>query len=434
MRDTQEGEPNNVARVDLRDRIRLDVLGHLKQLGLSIEGKSLANQNENQDKESIRKIHSLQRTRALDRDRDFLGKLGTSVLKNFASGKEIEPTKITPTLELVETGQESADIFRVACLSWSVPVSKGFGRRIRCLVRDGNNGKVMGILGITDPVFNLRARDTWIGWNQQQRRESLINVMDAFVLGALPPYSSLICGKLVASVVTSTELAKIFAHKYYKSESVIKKRTISPRLALVTTTSALGRSSIYNRLKFKNRLLFIPLGMTEGYGHFHFPEPIIEKMRSFLRRSHHKYADGHKFGAGPNWRMRLIREALHRVGLPPDILCHGVKRQVFAVPLLKNTKEFLRGEHKRIRSDYLPLSDLASFCLERWILPRAGKNTFYREFDVQYWRQLLALEPDDSRHSDAADPIAVSFPEAQYASVGWPFVEKPIGVNAKPTN
>lgn len=383
-------------RVDLRDRIRLHVLEHFEELGLTVKGDALFDEGQTQNKEAIRKLHSPQRTRVLQRDKEFVERRGVALLGNFASGKEVDPARISPVLEVVETGKESADIFRLACLSWSVPVSRGFGRRIRCLVRDKNNGKVIGIIGITDPVFNLRARDTWIGWNQQHRRERLINVMDAFVLGALPPYSSLICGKLVASLVASHELAQIFARKYHKSESIIKNRTVSPKLALVTTTSALGRSSLYNRLRFNNRLLFVPIGATEGYGHFHFPESIIKEMRSYLRRSHHKYADGHKFGEGPNWRMRLIREALSRVGLPPRILCHGIKRQVFAVPLLKNTKEFLRGEHVRRRSAHVPMQDITSFCLERWVLPRAAKDGSYREFSSDYWRSLLNLVPTES--------------------------------------
>lgn len=251
-----------------------------------------------------------------------------------------------------------------------------FGRRIRCLVRDQQNGKVMGLLALTDPVFNLRARDQWIDWKQEDRRERLIHTMDAYVLGALPPYSKLFCGKLVASLVASKELAAIFKNKYRNSETEIRERKVSPRLALVTTTSALGRSSVYNRLKFKDRLLFVPIGMTLGYGHFHFPDRIILRIRSLLRDLGHKYADGHKFGEGPNWRIRVIREGLDQIGLSPEILRHGIKREVFVIP----TKEFLKGVHTHAFSNHIPIADLTSFCLNRWIVPRASWDSSYKDF------------------------------------------------------
>ncbi len=34
---------------------------------------------------------------------------------------------------------------------------------MRYLVYDRNNDKLIGIFALTDPVFNLRVRDAWIG-------------------------------------------------------------------------------------------------------------------------------------------------------------------------------------------------------------------------------------------------------------------------------
>jgi hypothetical protein len=73
--------------------------------------------------------------------------------------------------------------------------------------------------------------------------------MDAFVLGAVPPYSSLIGGKLIASLVASQEVGDAFDAKYGTRPGVISQRAKNPRLVLVTVTSALGRSSVYNRLR-----------------------------------------------------------------------------------------------------------------------------------------------------------------------------------------
>ena len=54
------------------------------------------------------------------------------------------------------------------------------------------------------------------------------------------------------------------------SFSLIRKRTLSSQLVSFTTVSDLGRSSIYNRLKFRGREIFHSVGFTQGSGKFHF--------------------------------------------------------------------------------------------------------------------------------------------------------------------
>jgi hypothetical protein len=90
-------------------------------------------------------------------------------------------------------------------LTWAVPVSHGFGRRLRYLVWDRHNGKLIGLMAIGDPVFNLSVRDKLIGWNSHARGERLVNIMDAYVLGAVPPYNMLLGGKLVAALIRTRD-------------------------------------------------------------------------------------------------------------------------------------------------------------------------------------------------------------------------------------
>ena len=93
-------------------------------------------------------------------------------------------------LQPISSDTWEGDLFRLASLTWSVPVSNGFGRRLRFLVWDNHNGKLIGIIAIGDPVFNLSVRDNLIEWDVKARGERLVNIMDAYVLGALPPYSN----------------------------------------------------------------------------------------------------------------------------------------------------------------------------------------------------------------------------------------------------
>src|SRR5262249_30013567 len=48
-----------------------------------------------------------------------------------------------------------SDLFRLASLTWAVPISNGFGRRLCYLVWEEHNDKLIGLIAIGDPVFNL---------------------------------------------------------------------------------------------------------------------------------------------------------------------------------------------------------------------------------------------------------------------------------------
>ena len=75
-------------------------------------------------------------------------------------------------------------------------------------------------------------------------------------------------GKLVALTAACSEVRKSFAKRYRNRVSLISGTKRKPHLALITTTSALGRSSLYNRLKFGKRLVFESVGFTGGWGEF----------------------------------------------------------------------------------------------------------------------------------------------------------------------
>jgi Domain of unknown function (DUF4338) len=140
-------------------------------------------------------------------------------------------------------------VFRYLQLHWSIPVSRGYGRRLRFLVIDENNEKVMGLIGLGDPVYSLGVRDSWIGWDSETKKQKLYHVMDAYVLGAVPPYSFLLGSKLMALLALSKDVREAFKRRYANRESLMSGQVRPPYLALITTASALGRSSTYNRLK-----------------------------------------------------------------------------------------------------------------------------------------------------------------------------------------
>ena len=353
---------------------------HLTDLGFSKNGNGYG-APEDLSKQQIRDLHAGHRRETLESHREFIDKEGPSLSEHFADGNALDPARIEPEIIEVSPGSTEARLFRFATLLWSVPVSRGFGRRLRFLVRDRHTNCLIGLFALGDPVFNLNARDSWIGWSHQDRAARLVHVMDAYVLGAVPPYSFLIGGKMIAALMGSQEVKDAYERKYLGKEGVISQKPNQARLVLLTTTSALGRSSLYNRLVVPGGVRFIRIGETKGFGHFHISGEIFGALRAYLKEEGHPYADGNRFGMGPNWKIRVIRAALHGIGVDGNgILKHGIRREVYAVPLADNFRSVLLGHQQNVESKTLPASEVAGYCLKRWILPRAGRDDTYKDF------------------------------------------------------
>jgi hypothetical protein len=374
-----------ITKDQLRDAVRRRLLG----LGFQRSGNGYS-PPVGLTKDQVRELHKPSRRALLFADRSFIKDRGFALLHHFADGREIAPGAIEPELIPIRAGTEEAELFRLATTMWSVPVSGGYGRRLRFLVRDRQNGKLIGVFALGDPVFNLSARDAWVGWSAADRRERLVHIMDAYVVGAVPPYAQLIGGKLVAALVTSEEVMKAYEDKYLGRTSVIANVQHSAKLVLLTTTSALGRSSLYNRLALPNGPVFTRLGVTKGFGHFHLSGHLFDLMRRFLKQRKHPYASGNRFGMGPNWKLRVARAALEAVGFPSaEVLKHGIEREVYGAPVAQNWKEILRGEEQLVNSHCLSAHDIATFCRDRWLVPRSLRDLTYLGVTRSSIQQLL---------------------------------------------
>ena len=359
------------AAARLRRRIRRE----LRAAGFSIEGGVLGS-NGDLTKQAIRDLHARQRAALLERSQPFINRWEDRLIGEFANGTDVDPRSIRPIVERVDGDGYEAALFRFATLHWSVPVSVGYGRRTRFLVRDESTDKLIGVFALGDPVYNLRVRDSEIGWGVRERNARLYNVLDAFVLGAVPPYRELLGAKLIAMVATSSETADLIEAKYRGTTTIISNETKEPRPVLVTATSALGRSSLFNRMKYRDRLLYASVGYTEGYGHFQFSDAMFDELCEFL--SNDGGVPSHQYGNGPNWRLRTLRHGLRRIGLEPELLHHGVRRQVFVAPLAINWREYLRGETDSPRWYRLRLNEMAAFYRRRWAIPRSERDDAYR--------------------------------------------------------
>lgn len=241
------------------------------------------------------------------------------------------------------------DLWRIVKLThWSMPPNEYVGRRKRILVFDGDY--LVGLIGLASCIWGLTARDQWIGWDVTQKTERINYVVDAYVLGAIPPYNGEYRGsKLLAYLTASDEIREIWRNEY----------GISP--AAIVTTTLFGHSAVLNRLKHADTKLWHNVGYTRGLGTMHFSLKTVELAKELLARNDTDVPD--RLNSGPSWKLRLMRTAIESVGLQAEKhLSHGYKRGVYLMEYAENAKNFLAGRDGRLKLKHLAMADL----LESW--------------------------------------------------------------------
>ena len=325
--------------------------------------------------------HSQSLAKAVRRNRDV-----------FADGVDVEPEKIRPRLQLVETERDS-EIFRLARSSWSLPFTKGFGRRLRFLIWDEHNNKLIGILGFQSPPIDLNARDRLFKYPPGQKTYLINQTMDIYTLGALPPYSVLLGGKLVAYLAASNEVRQHYKSKYESTASLMQQRMIPSGLVCLTTTSAFGRSSLYNRLKYREELVARPIGYTQGFGTLHLSD-FYDQVREYAETVGISSRGG--YGVGPRIRWQVVSRVLKSLGLQGRFLKHGVRRQVFLYPLIDNLESYMAGDSKEPVYKNMPAKDLVDFWRDRWLLPRTSRVNHWPHWSKdEMLNNLLSTSQDD---------------------------------------
>ncbi|MBI3173063.1 MAG: DUF4338 domain-containing protein [Chloroflexi bacterium] len=286
------------------------------------------------------------------------------VKKYIASPEEIDILKVEPYLVLVDQSKEHNRIWSYATGFWSIPVTTGYGRRLRYFVFDKQNDKLIGIVGLADPVIGLEMRDIKsISWTKEQKIDRLYNCMTAYILGAIPPYNRILGGKLVALTVMFPEVRNWFFDKYKNSKSIITGEQKKPYLVYVDTMGAFGKSSIYNRL-----FNWDFIGYTKGKSHIHITAngswELIKKVVSPEDFKTYKY------GQGPNWKMRILEKGLRELGLSTEMMSVGWQRGYYRCALAENWKEYLQGKENTVMWKNLQKNELVEYWKHRWITPR----------------------------------------------------------------
>jgi hypothetical protein len=220
-----------------------------------------------------------------------------------------------------------------------------------------------------------------------------VDMMDIIICGAVAPYNTLLGGKLVCMMLTSPEVVKFYRARYGEQASIIassiKGDTVvrSPNLVLLATTSLYGvGSSQYNRVRVPVAevggkgdavIEYEELGVSRGYGSYHFSKASIDYLETLLPRGEAGRKVNSIFGEGVNPLMRKLRDGLAHVGLPAeDLLMHGNARVVYGIRVAENFREVLAGVDAKPKY-FLSLANanehtakLGAFWRKRWLAGR----------------------------------------------------------------
>lgn len=360
-----------------RSQLANNLIRALQSQGFTINNGSL--NFDASSKQKIRELHSAAVNHLLKKNCLFLEKYDKKFTQIYvADGSDITPQEINPKLITVDN-KERSNIFNWIKLHWAIPVSAGYGRRLRYLVEDEYNGKIIGIIGLGDPVYALKDRDNFIGWTNEVKMRKLKHIMDAFVLGAIPPYNMILGGKLVASLISSREVFRDFKKKYSGKKSLIREDVFDGNLAGITTSSALGKSSVYDRLRIPEGSKFYHVGWTSGSGDFQFLNGYYDDLINLVKQQNYT-GKNKKWGSGIRSRRAVIKKSLAILGISSKLMYHGIQRELFFIPQGKNWKNFLCDKTNHLKPFNLPIEEISKYIKSRWMIPRAERDKTYNNF------------------------------------------------------
>lgn len=254
----------------------------------------------------------------------------------------------------------------------SCVTSKNPGRVKDFLVKDQVTQKYLGILSLGSDAFACKARDDFIGWDQDNRRSKLVNVVNIRTCVGLQPVSyNFNVGKLLTELCFSKEVLGAFQDAY------------GDRIAAVTTFGVNGKSIQYDRLKC---LKF--LGYTKGYGSEHIPKELYDRACTFAKK--YNFTSNHRSKMGTIQMLACIFD------LPRNQMqMHGIKRGVYLGYTGDNASEFLSESNVILEQNLSSAADITSKWKKRWAIQRFNhlKETNRLKTSIE-WTTVPSRSPE----------------------------------------
>jgi hypothetical protein len=323
-------------------------------------------------KQVLKRIHNHKRIEQIKLHKDFIIDNLDDVKAFSIDSSEINPKKIDLKLIQVKPNTfESKMFFWWNLMWWSLPYDRPIGRQMKFILWDDYHNAPFGLVGLQSPPLRSGVRDKFLGLDRDNVDYWINQSMYAQRVGALPPYNEILGGKMVAMSLVSNEIRNSYKRKYHNNNTILRKRKLPSRLLFITTTSAYGKSSVYERLKYNGETIGKFIGFTSGAGTFHISESLYNEMLIFLKQSGMDVSRG--YGTGPSRKLELIDNALQKLKIP-KFTYHNIKRGYYVFDNTKNLSSVIT-DGKRPRWHDRSLNDLFDYWLNRWCLPRIERNS-----------------------------------------------------------
>jgi len=365
-------------------KLKNKILKVLESQGFKINPKVVPSKH---SKAALKRVQSKSRLEQIGLHKTFILDNLNLVKAYSRNYNEIVPNNIS--LELREIRSESKEeiLFRWwNFIWWSIPYQRSYGRQMRFFLWDKAHDAPFGMICLQSPVLKMAVRDQALGIPNNELNVWVNKSLNAQRVGALPPYNDLIGGKMVARTLGCNEVRIAYKRNYKNYKTLIEGINLKPELLFITTSSAFGRSSIYNRLKYKNEYVGIKLGYTKGSGTFHIPESIYLELLEYLNTRGVNVERG--YGNGPSRKLKLISMGLGMLGLR-EFEFHGIKREYYLFPHTRNLTAVIQRGQKPVWNNR-PFEMMADYWMERWAIPRLERTGLWSRFNRNlYFRNTL---------------------------------------------
>jgi hypothetical protein len=261
--------------------------------------------------------------------------------------KEIE--NIRPVIEL--SNGEEFDILRVKI--HSMEWVRNPGRLIQIIIKNESDNKLLGILTIASDMLSVENRDSFIGWDEQERLRGLKHLAVVSTCVATQPFGFNFLGsKLIASLSSSKVVRDFWKEKY------------GDTLVGLTTTSLFGQFSMYNSIP-----TWKSLGETKGTvllkpdsSHYNFWRDWVKE--NF--QEEYEHATGH---SSP--KQNVLNLIFKYLNIDKKQFMSEHRKGLYFSNIYENGLEFLCDE---ISEDDLIVNDKFERDVLDWWIPKAIKR------------------------------------------------------------
>lgn len=223
-----------------------------------------------------------------------------------------------------------------------------FGRVICILVKDNKTDKYMGIISLSSDIYNMKERDLFIGWTNEQKKENLNLITNLSTCVSIQPFGfNYNGGKMLAMLAFSNEVMEKFKNKFKQD------------LHGIITTGLYGRSVQYDRLK---NIKYI--GMTKGYSVFNIPSEITDKCRKYLNNFHCINTSKYK-------KLSVLSSTIQLLGFDKNEILINTKKGIYFGFTRPDSKDFLCNKIDSVKNfSFKSAKDIFKEWYNRWAIQR----------------------------------------------------------------